>query len=106
MAGDHQFDITSLGYLVIESGELDEWRRFAGPGLGMQVVDKSTDTIAFRMDDCTQTVCDNELTATGALYHRLAGTFGTGAGPNCIQAGTGRDRCGSMDRVRSRLNEW
>ena len=54
MAGNYQFDITSLGYLVIESGELDEWRRFAGPGLGMQVVDKSTDTIAFRMDGCTQ----------------------------------------------------
>ena len=56
MTVKHQFDITSLGYLLVESDELDAWKRFAGPGLGMQVVDKSSRSLAFRMDDRSQRI--------------------------------------------------
>lgn len=54
MVSNLEFDITALGYLVIASDAVDDWRSFAGPGLGMQLVDKSTQTAAFRMDDHAQ----------------------------------------------------
>ena len=88
MAGNHQFDITSLGYLVIESGELDEWRRFAGPGLGMQVVDKSTHTIALRMDD---------------RVHRLLIT--SSHQPTLYTIGWQAHSAEALDRIASRLEQ-
>lgn len=54
MAENFNFDIESLGYLIVASDALDDWRSFAGPGLGMQAVDKSKNTIAFRMDNRAQ----------------------------------------------------
>lgn len=51
MTDKHQFDIASLGYMLVNSDELDSWENFAGSGLGMQVIDRSTNTLAFRMDD-------------------------------------------------------
>jgi 2,3-dihydroxybiphenyl 1,2-dioxygenase len=56
MAKHYPFDIASLGYLLVASDELDAWKKFAGPSLGMQVIDKSSRTVAFRMDDRAQRV--------------------------------------------------
>lgn len=47
-------DIASLGYFLVASDALDEWKKFAGACLGMQVVDQSTRTASFRMDDRAQ----------------------------------------------------
>jgi 2,3-dihydroxybiphenyl 1,2-dioxygenase len=45
---------SALGYLVVSASNLDDWRAF-GPGqLGLQRVDKSASTLAFRMDDRKQ----------------------------------------------------
>src|SRR6185437_13364294 len=51
---DGGFDIASLGYLLVASDALSDWKNFAGPCLGMQVVDQSRHTAAFRMDDRAQ----------------------------------------------------
>jgi 2,3-dihydroxybiphenyl 1,2-dioxygenase len=48
--------VESLGYVVARAKDLDGWGRF-GPGLlGLQRVDKSRATLAFRMDDCKQRI--------------------------------------------------
>lgn len=47
-------DIDSLGYLIVASDRLDDWREFAGPSLGMQIVDRGSSQVALRMDDREQ----------------------------------------------------
>lgn len=88
MAGNRQFDITLLGYLVVASDELGEWKRFAGAGLGMQVVEKSANTIAFRMDDRTQ-----RLVITRSPQ------------PARYTIGWQADSAQALDRIASRLEE-
>jgi 2,3-dihydroxybiphenyl 1,2-dioxygenase len=88
MAGNHQFDITSLGYMLIKSDELDSWKNFAGAGLGMQLVDRSTDTVAFRMDDCSQ-----RLMVTSSPQETLY-TIGWQA-----------ESASALDRIASRLQK-
>ncbi len=44
----------SLGYVRISARELDGWRSFATGLLGLQLVDRSSKTIAFRMDNYAQ----------------------------------------------------
>lgn len=40
-----------LGYIVIESNKIDEWRIFAAEGLGLHVGQPDPDTLVFRLDD-------------------------------------------------------
>jgi 2,3-dihydroxybiphenyl 1,2-dioxygenase len=54
MADEHQFDIISLGYMLVASDQLDEWKHFAGSGLGMEVVDDGRNFLALRMDNRSQ----------------------------------------------------
>jgi 2,3-dihydroxybiphenyl 1,2-dioxygenase len=44
----------ALGYIGISTSDLDDWRSYATRLLGMQLVDKSRSTAAFRMDDRKQ----------------------------------------------------
>ena len=48
--------VTALGYLGFRTNRLEDWRRFGTNFLGMQLVDKSRSTLAFRMDDRKQRV--------------------------------------------------
>lgn len=54
--------IQALGYLCLGSPKLEAWSDFAGNVLGMQSVDRSSRTRAFRMDDRKQ-----RLVVDGAL---------------------------------------
>ena len=46
--------ITSLSYIGVRSDRTEDWRRFAGTVLGMQVLDRGGKNTAFRMDDQAQ----------------------------------------------------
>lgn len=39
-----------MGYAVIQSNKIDDWRRFLKQGLGLHLESESSDTLAFRMD--------------------------------------------------------
>lgn len=54
-------EITSLGYIGINSTKGEDWARYATSLLGMQQVDRGADVRAFRMDDRKQ-----RLVVTGA----------------------------------------
>ncbi|SPD57286.1 VOC family protein [Cupriavidus taiwanensis] len=45
------FGSVRLGYVMVESSRLAEWKRFAADGLGLHVDEVSTDTLALRVDD-------------------------------------------------------
>ncbi|MGY4333811.1 catechol 2,3-dioxygenase-like lactoylglutathione lyase family enzyme [Bradyrhizobium sp. LB7.2] len=77
-------EITALGYIGINSSQLDQWDRMATGLLGMQQVDRGGNMRAFRMDDRKQrlivdgsgdaglTVMGWEVLSTAELNH-LAG---------------------------------
>ena len=46
--------LQSLGYVGIHTGHVDQWQAYATHFLGMQLVDQSRGTRAFRMDDRKQ----------------------------------------------------
>ncbi|MGI9400591.1 MAG: VOC family protein [Rhizobiaceae bacterium] len=46
--------ICALGYLGVHSDKLDDWSLFAKNLLGMQLVDRGTGNLSFRMDDWKQ----------------------------------------------------
>jgi 2,3-dihydroxybiphenyl 1,2-dioxygenase len=46
--------LQTLGYIGVRSAHLDDWQAYASRFLGMQLVDKSEWTLAFRMDDRKQ----------------------------------------------------
>ena len=45
------FGAVRMGYLVIGSRKIDEWRRFGADGLGLHLAFESATELAFRMDD-------------------------------------------------------
>lgn len=52
--------LTALGYVGVSSARLDDWDEFATGLLGMQRVDKSSGSRAFRMDDRRQRLVIDE----------------------------------------------
>jgi 2,3-dihydroxybiphenyl 1,2-dioxygenase len=50
----------ALGYLVISAKSLDDWSAYGAGQLGLQGVDRSRSTLAFRMDDRKQRIVINE----------------------------------------------
>jgi 2,3-dihydroxybiphenyl 1,2-dioxygenase len=44
----------ALGYVGISTKDLDDWRHYGAMHLGMQLVDRSRSSVAFRMDDRKQ----------------------------------------------------
>jgi 2,3-dihydroxybiphenyl 1,2-dioxygenase len=57
--------IQSLGYVGVRSRSLEDWAGYGPRQLGMQRVDKSRSTIAFRMDDRKQRMIVNEYDSDG-----------------------------------------
>jgi len=49
-------ELKSLGYVGITAKSLDDWRAFGPRFLGLQLVDKSQSSLAFRMDDREQRI--------------------------------------------------
>ena len=47
-------DINALGYVGLRASDLGEWRSYGTGLLGMQLVDSSAKSLAFRMDDRKQ----------------------------------------------------
>ena len=45
------YGAVQLGYALINSPRLPEWRRFGAEGIGMALADSEPDTLAFRTDD-------------------------------------------------------
>jgi 2,3-dihydroxybiphenyl 1,2-dioxygenase len=66
--------IDALGYIGVRTKSLDDWAAYATRFLGMQLVDKSASSLAFRMDDRKQRVIVNADADGGA------GFFGWEAG--------------------------
>ena len=50
----------ALGYLVVSAKSLDDWAAYGADQLGLQGVDRSRSTLAFRMDDRKQRILVNE----------------------------------------------
>src|SRR5438270_10248752 len=48
--------LQTLGYIGLRTKNLEDWSAYAGRFLGMQLVDKSRGTAAFRMDDRKQRI--------------------------------------------------
>ena len=46
--------IQALGYIGVRAKDLDDWGTYGSSFLGMQRIDKSRSTLAFRMDDRKQ----------------------------------------------------
>ena len=46
--------IEALGYIGVRAKDLGDWANYATRFLGMQLTDKSRNTLAFRMDDRKQ----------------------------------------------------
>lgn len=64
---DHA-QIQRLGYVGIASTSLDDWRAF-GPGfLGLELVERTKNTLAFRMDDRAQRIVVNASGLNGADF--------------------------------------
>jgi 2,3-dihydroxybiphenyl 1,2-dioxygenase len=65
-------NIQSLGYVGVNTTELDAWRRFAGDLLGMQAVGRARDrSFALRLDDRCQRMLIDESTVNGGAYYGL-----------------------------------
>ncbi len=50
----------ALGYLVVSAKSLEDWATYGSGQLGLQGVDRSRSTLAFRMDDRKQRIVINE----------------------------------------------
>jgi 2,3-dihydroxybiphenyl 1,2-dioxygenase len=61
--------LQSLGYMGINTRNLAEWANYATRFLGMQLVDKSRSTLAFRMDDRKQRLVVREGKGEGPAFY-------------------------------------
>src|ERR1019366_2366373 len=62
-------ELQALGYVGIRTKNLEDWATYGSNFLGMQLVDKSRATLAFRMDDRKQRVIVHEDAAGGASFY-------------------------------------
>jgi 2,3-dihydroxybiphenyl 1,2-dioxygenase len=61
--------LQSLGYVGIRTGQLEDWTAYAARFLGMQLVDRSATTAAFRMDDRKQRLLVQEEAGEGPAFY-------------------------------------
>jgi 2,3-dihydroxybiphenyl 1,2-dioxygenase len=61
-------DIQGLGYVGVHAKSLEDWTGFGTNFLGMQLVDKSSKSLALRMDDRKQRVVVNEDGGEGVAF--------------------------------------
>ena len=60
--------IDALGYVGVRAKSLEDWSTFGEKFLGMQLVDKSGGTLAFRMDDRKQRLVISEDGGEGVAF--------------------------------------
>ena len=61
--------IQSLGYVGIRSKSLEDWATYGSRFLGMQLTDRSRQTLAFRMDDRKQRIVVQEGEGEGPAFY-------------------------------------
>src|SRR5690348_3027818 len=61
--------LQSLGYVGVRTGDVDQWATYATRFLGMQLVDQSRGTRAFRMDDRKQRLIVNADAGEGIGFY-------------------------------------
>lgn len=84
------FGAVQMGYAVVQSNKLDDWRRFLKQGLGMHLDSESPDALAFRMD----------------AHRPDAGRLRSAASTQGPFSGTTREFAGGRDRPVSGMGEW
>ena len=62
-------NLQSLGYIGVRAKNIDDWTGYAGRFLGMQLVDQSKSTLAFRMDDRKQRLVVNAADDDGPGFY-------------------------------------
>ena len=60
--------VQALGYIGLRARELDDWASFGANCIGMQRIDKTRSTMAFRMDDRKQRVVIEADGGQGIAY--------------------------------------
>jgi 2,3-dihydroxybiphenyl 1,2-dioxygenase len=61
--------LQGLGYIGVRTGNLDDWEAYGSRFLGMQLVDRSRSTLAFRMDDHKQRVVIQQDGGEGPAFY-------------------------------------
>jgi 2,3-dihydroxybiphenyl 1,2-dioxygenase len=61
-------ELQSLGYIGIKARSADDWAKFGTKFLGMQLVDRTSSTLTFRMDDRRQRVVVHADGGEGAAF--------------------------------------
>jgi 2,3-dihydroxybiphenyl 1,2-dioxygenase len=61
-------DINALGYVGLRASDLGDWRSYGTGLLGMQLVDKSSKSLAFRMDDRKQRLVVSDEPGGGIAF--------------------------------------
>jgi 2,3-dihydroxybiphenyl 1,2-dioxygenase len=61
--------LQALGYVGIRTGHLEDWSAYAGRFLGMQEVDRSANSAAFRMDDRRQRLLVTQDPGEGPAFY-------------------------------------
>src|SRR5580692_10730786 len=67
--GENAMLLQALGYVGIGTGDVDQWATYATRFLGMQLVDESRATRAFRMDDRKQRLIVNADAGEGIGFY-------------------------------------
>jgi 2,3-dihydroxybiphenyl 1,2-dioxygenase len=62
-------DIQALGYVGLRASDLDEWQSYGTGLLGLQLVDRSAKSLAFRMDDRKQRFIVSDEAGQGASFY-------------------------------------
>src|SRR5260370_36951278 len=57
--------VQALGYIGVRSRSVEHWAGYGTRQLGLQRIDKSTSTLAFRMDDRKQRIIVNQDSGDG-----------------------------------------
>src|ERR1700686_5508764 len=61
--------LQGLGYVGIRTRKLEDWSAYASRFLGLQLVDKSRTTMAFRMDDRKQRIVVEDGESDGPSFY-------------------------------------
>jgi 2,3-dihydroxybiphenyl 1,2-dioxygenase len=62
-------EIEALGYVGLRASDLGEWQSYGTGLLGLQLVDKTAKSLAFRMDDRKQRFIVSDEAGTGASFY-------------------------------------
>ena len=62
-------NLQTLGYIGVRAKNIEDWAHYANRFLGMQLVDKSASTLAFRMDDRKQRLVVNAADDDGPGFY-------------------------------------